>query len=228
MFLENVVGDATDPRTLGRFWEAVLGTETLTDEPAGYETRLEVPDGPVLDLCFQRVPTPPSGPRRLRWGLRDDVGRHDRLLELGATRARGQDGVWFADPAGNPFSVVADPAYADTGPVVVLSLDVADPDRELVFWAWLTGWRPTPGAAALRHPSQRGPVLELRLEPEPKRTGKNQMHLDIRLEPGDDHDALAREIVDRGGAPLHTDWGDLPWRCYLDLSGNEFCLLPSR
>src|SRR4051812_38799893 len=40
--LENVVVDATDPQTLGRFWETALGTETLTDEPDGFETRLTV------------------------------------------------------------------------------------------------------------------------------------------------------------------------------------------
>ncbi len=60
MYLENVVVDATDPQALGRFWETALGTETLTDEPDGFETRLAVPDGPVLDLGFQRVPEPPS------------------------------------------------------------------------------------------------------------------------------------------------------------------------
>ena len=27
---------------------------------------------------------------------------------------------------------------------------------------------------------------------------------------------------------LHTDWGDLPWRSYVDPSGNEFCILPAR
>ena len=40
MYLENVVFDASDPRALGRFWEGLLGTETLTDEPEGFETRL--------------------------------------------------------------------------------------------------------------------------------------------------------------------------------------------
>src|SRR5687767_7022037 len=61
MYLENVVFDALAPRELGRFWEAVVGGEQLTDEPAGYETRLAVPGGPELDLCFQPVPEPAVG-----------------------------------------------------------------------------------------------------------------------------------------------------------------------
>ena len=62
MYLENLVIDAVEPRRLGRFWEAVVGGERLTDEPDGFETRLTVEDGPVLDLCFQRVSEPPAGP----------------------------------------------------------------------------------------------------------------------------------------------------------------------
>ena len=65
MYLENVVVDALDPQVLGRFWEAVVDGEQLTDEPDGYETRLAVDGGPTLDLCFQRVPEPLSVPPRL-------------------------------------------------------------------------------------------------------------------------------------------------------------------
>jgi hypothetical protein len=46
--LETVVFDAIDPQAFGRFSETALGTETLTDEADGFETRLAVPDGPVL------------------------------------------------------------------------------------------------------------------------------------------------------------------------------------
>lgn len=52
MYLENLVIDAVEPQRLGRFWEAVLGSERLTDEPDGFETRLTIEGGPVLDLCF--------------------------------------------------------------------------------------------------------------------------------------------------------------------------------
>jgi hypothetical protein len=53
MYLENFVVDAVDPHRLGQFWQAVLGSEQLTDEPAGFETRLAIEGGPVLNICFQ-------------------------------------------------------------------------------------------------------------------------------------------------------------------------------
>jgi hypothetical protein len=238
VYLENVVFDATDPQALGRFWETALGTETLTDEPAGFETRLAVSDGPELDLCFQRVPEPPVEPQRLHLDLRSAGDQHEiveRLIALGASRADiGQGEVpWvvLTDPGNNLLCVLEErPEYADTGPVAALVLDVADPDRELAFWSWLTGWLPVGGSSlrSLRHPARRGPLLELRPEARPKGSGKNRIHLDLRLESGDDAGAVVRGIADRSGRELHPDWGDLPWRTFVDPSGNEFCVLPAR
>jgi hypothetical protein len=238
VYLENVVVDAIDPPALGRFWETALGTETLTDEADVFETRLVVPDGPVLDLCFQRVPEPPVEPQRLHLDVRGAEEQQEvveRLLALGASTADiGQGQVpWvvLADPEGNPFCVMEERAeYADAGPVAALPLDVADPDRERSFWSWLSGWVPVegPGLHSLQHSSRRGALLELCPEVAPKGSGKNRMHLDVRLEPGDDSDAVARGIAERGGRELRPDWGDLPWRVFADPSGNEFCVLPSR
>jgi hypothetical protein len=237
VYLENVVVDATDPQRLGRFWEAALGTGTLSDEHAGYETRLAVPDGPVLDLCFQRVPDRPVEPQRLHLDLRsagDQEAIVDRLIGLGATHADiGQgDVAWvvLADPEDNPFCVLEErAAYADTGPLAALPLDSADPARDQAFWSWLTGWVSVEGSEllSLQHSSRRGPRLELRPETGPKGPQKNRMHLDVRLDPGEDADEVARAIAEHGGRELHFDWGDLPWRHYADPSGNEFCVLPA-
>jgi len=234
MYLENLVFDAVDPQRLGRFWEAVVGGERLTDVPEGFETRLTVEGGPVLDLCFQRVPEPPSDPLRLHLDLAGGARRAEeveRLLGLGATRLDiGQgDAPWdvLADPEGNPCCVMGDrPAYADSGPIAGLPLDSADPERDAEFWSWLTGWTVVaPGS--LRHPSLRGPLLALCPEPAPKGADKNRLHLDVRLETGDDPDAVAAGIAERGGRELHPDWAaGLPWRLYADPSGNEFCVLP--
>ena len=65
--MENLLIDAVEPQRLGRFWEAVVGRERLTDEPDGFETRLTIDGGPVLDLCFQRVSGPPIEPPRSIW-----------------------------------------------------------------------------------------------------------------------------------------------------------------
>ena len=234
MYLENLVFDAADPARLGRFWEAALGGEQLTDEPAGYETRLRIEDGPVLDLCFQRVAEPTRPAPRLHLDLLGGPRQAqvvERLLELGARRLGiGQGEVpWvvLADPEGNPCCVMDErPAYAGTGPIAALPLDSADPDRDAEFWSWLTGWGEVPGVAphSLRHPSGRGPLLELCPESAPK-GAKNPLHLDVRLERGEDADAAEAGIIERGGRRLEAGWGDLPWRSYYDPSGNEFCVL---
>src|SRR5687767_7073937 len=165
MQLENVVFDARVPGQLGRFWEAVVGGEPLTDEPEGYETRLTVPGGPVLDLCFQPVAEPRVEPPRLHLDLLggDRQGQEvERLLALGARHVDiGQGDVpWvvLADPEGNPFCVMEErPAYVDTGPIAAIPLESADPDRDADFWAWLTGWSHVDAVAprSLRHPSRR-------------------------------------------------------------------------
>jgi len=236
MHLENLVTDAVDPQLVGRFWEAALGGEQLTDEAAGYETRLWIEGWPFFDLGFQRISERTSGTSRLHLDLRG--GAHqaeevDRLLGLGARHLDiGQGDVpWvvLADPEGNPFCVMEErAAYVDTGPVAALPLDSADPAKDAEFWAWLTGWTDVTddGLRSLRHPSLRGPLLEFCPERSPKSSVKNRQHLDVRLDEGEDYDEVEAEIVKRGGRPLTSDWGDLPWRSYFDPSGNEFCVLP--
>ncbi len=239
MYLENLVIDAVEPQRLGRFWEAVLGGERLTDEPEGYETRLTVEGGPVLDVCFPRVPELPVEPPRLHLDLLGgdrQTQEVERLLGLGARHLdigqRDVPWVVLADPEGNPCCVMEERAvYAGTGPLAALPLDSADPDRDAEFWSWLTGWTDVAGVAprSLRHPSLRGPLLELCPESAPKGTTKNRLHLDVRLETGDDPDGVEAGIAERGGRrELHPEWGELPWRHYADPSGNEFCVLPAR
>lgn len=238
MHLENLVFDAVDPRRMGRFWEAVVGGHRVSDNADGYETRLTIDGGPVIDLCFQPVPDQPSEPFRLHLDLLGGTRQEaevERLIGLGARHLDiGQGDVpWvvMADPEGNPCCVMEDRAvYADTGPIAALPLDSADPDRDAEFWSWLTGWTDAPGVAprTLRHPSMRGPLLELCPEPAPKGAGKNRLHLDVRLDHVDDPEDVARGISARGGRELHPDWGDLPWRVYADPSGNELCVLPAQ
>ena len=238
MYLENLVFDAVDPRRLGRFWEAVVGGERLTDEPDGFETRLAIEGGRALDLCFQSVTEPPSQAPRLHLDLAGGARQNevvDRLLGLGARQLDiGQGDVpWvvLADPEGNPCCVLEDrAAYAGTGPLAALPLDSADPDADTELWSWLTGWIDVAGVAprSLRHPSMRGPLLELWPEHARKGPTKNRLHLDIRLETEDDSRAVAAGIAERGGRELHPGWGELPWRVYADPSGNEFCVLPAR
>ena len=238
MFLENVVFDALDPGVLGRFWEGILATTTLTDTADVFETRLIVVDGPVLDLCFQPVAEPHTPGSRIHLDL---VGGErqtevvERALVLGGRHLdigqRDVPWVVMADPEGNAFCVMeARPEYSRSGPIAAIPVESRDPARDLEFWTELSGWvvdyTEMPGA--MRHPSGRGPLIELCPEPAAKGPNKNGLHLDLRLESGDDADAVVSRVLDLGGRELHPDWGDLPWRILADPSGNEFCLLPAR
>lgn len=235
MFLENIVFDALDPRRVGLFWEEALGCERLTDTDAGFETRLVVPHGPTLDLCFPRVPDLPEGPLRLHLDLAGDRQRETvcRLRDIGATDLDiGQGDVpWvvLADPEGAAFCVLPPrEGYRDSGPIAALRLESGDPRRDVGLWAWLTGWVPAHGVEgySLRHVSGNGPFLEIHPE-QSASCHKNRIHLDVRLETDDDPDAVAAEVAARGGRELHPDWGVLPWRVFADPSGNEFCILPA-
>ncbi len=238
MFLENLGIDALDPQRLGRFWEAALGTTTLTDAPDIFETRLSIQGDAYLDLCFARVPGRNDAPQRLHLDLRGGTAQQEvaqRLRGLGASDLDiGQGEVpWIVlgDPEGGAFCVMEErAAYVGTGSIAALPLDSADPARDAEFWAWLSGWTPATGVAprTLRHPSGQGPLLELCPEPTPKQPGaKNPIHLDVRLEPEDDPDAVAAGISARGGEEFFPDWGELPWRVFRDPSGNELCVLPA-
>ncbi|MGO1971871.1 MAG: VOC family protein [Propionibacteriaceae bacterium] len=238
MKLENIVWDARDPQRLGRFWAAALGAEVITDVDEGVEARLTFGDEFFLDLCFPRVEVgddvPAAAvPQRLHLDLTGGAEQEpvvDRLLGLGAARADvGQGDVpWvvLADPEGNAFCVMEDrPAYrTGSGPIAALPLDSADPERDARFWAAVTGWVPAEGVApqSLRHPSGRGPLLELCPEPEPRR-GKSTLHLDVRVA-DDDHDPLGF-VRDLGGSVLEQPAPGLPWTVCADPSGNEVCLL---
>lgn len=236
MYLENIVVDALDPQLVGRFWEAVVGGEKLTDEPGIYETRLAVDGGPVLDLCFQQVGDAPTARSRLHLDLAGGTRQAeevDRLLGLGARRLDiGQGEVpWvvLADPDGNAFCVMEErAAYRDTGPIAALPLDCIDPERDAQLYAALTGWVPAPGigVVTLRHPSMRGPLLEFCPEPVPKQH-QNRTHPDVRPEPdGPDQAGLVELACSLGATRASEDWAQgHSWVVMRDASGNEFCVL---
>ncbi|MGO1320295.1 MAG: VOC family protein [Galactobacter sp.] len=242
MYLENLVFDATDPQRLGRFWSKALGLIPLTAEPRIFEARLQVKDGPALDLCFQPVPGQPNEPSRLHLDLNGAELPHvdgvadpvESLLRAGARPCDiGQGEVeWtvLQDPEANPFCVLEErPEYAGSGPLAALPLHAHDLDLTAEFWRRLTGWVDTPSRAprALRHGSGTGPVLEFVPELTRKPAhAKNQIHVDLRLEDGDDMNAAAALIDALGGQEYDGGWGELPWRTFKDPSGNEVCVLP--
>lgn len=236
MRLENIVLDAGDAQLVGHFWAAALGLEVLTDEADVVEARLRVGEA-WLDLCVVAVPEPPGEERRAHLDLQggDPAAQQavvDRLLGLGAAHADiGQGDVpWvvLADPEGTPFCVMEHrDSYVPSGPIAAIPLSSADPARDAAFYRAMGGWVPAEGdaPAALRHPAGTGPLLELLPEASPKRA-KNRLHLDVRLEEGDDADAAIAMALDLGGSRRAPASGELPWVLLADPSGNEVCLLP--
>ncbi|MFR0638205.1 VOC family protein [Arthrobacter sp. LS16] len=224
MFLENIVFDAADPRAAGLYWQDLLGCEQLTDTEEGFETRWAVPSGPVFDLCFPRV---------------EPVRRSRQRVVLGLVAAGLPDsgdaaeGTVHSDPEGNTFTLAGgSPRQIQEAPLQLrtIRLESSDPGRDTQFWAGLSGWQiDQPGKlTALRHPTGQGPRLEFVAESEAKGKGeKNPVHLDLRLESGDDPLVVAERIAAAGGRELPSQWGSLPWRIYQDPSGNEFCVLPA-
>ena len=239
MYLENIAVDARDPGTVGRFWEALLGCTTLTDEPDAFETRMSVPGGPDLDLCFQRVAEPAPPDPRLHLDLAGGERQAEvveRALGLGARHLDiGQGDVpWvvLADPEGNPFCVMEHrPEYASSGPIAALPLDSADVERDTRFWSELSGWvREDTGDAVGAAPPlrARAPARAVpraapqgcgQEPPAPRPPARD------RRRPGRSSPAGSSSSAAASSTP---DWGDLPWRVLADPSGNELCLLPAR
>lgn len=235
--LENIVMQARDPGRCGAFWSAALGL--VDGDPAyegDYEGRLTVPGGPWIDVCVEPVDHPPQPGWRLHLDLLGGARQREvveRLLGLGASHLDvGQGDVpWvvLADPDGNAFCVMEErEAYRETGPIAALPLDSADPERDGRFWAAMTGWVPAAGVGpvALRHPSLRGPLLELCPEPEPKRR-QNRTHLDVRPEPGGpDQAEMVALALSLGASRATEEWAQgHSWVVMRDPSGNEFCVL---
>jgi hypothetical protein len=238
VYLENLVFHAVDPGRLGRFWASALGASPLTDGADIFECRLSVEGGPDLDLCFDRATDRPTEDVRLHLDLHggpDPSAVVARLVDLGARPLDVGQGevpwVVLADPEGNAFCVLEErPVLTATGPIAAVPVDSADPAADAAFWSWLTGWTAAPGVAAatLRHPSRHGVLLEFCPERAPKPAALNRLHLDVRLETGDDPEQVLAGVGDRGGRRLDLGWGELPWFVCADPSGNEFCLLPAR
>jgi hypothetical protein len=108
---EQVIVDAHDPVSLGRWWCDALGWVVVNDDPEEFEIRPSADRLP--GLLFATVPEPKAGKNRLHLDLRPDDrdAEVQRLLGLGATHADvGQgDESWvvLADPEGNEFCVLS-------------------------------------------------------------------------------------------------------------------------
>ncbi len=106
-----VVIDARDPRSLARFWAAVLNQRVLFE--ADDEVIVGSDEHRYPGLCFVPVAEPKTVKNRLHIDLDPDDrdAEVERIIALGARRAdvgQGPDVTWIvlADPEGNEFCVL--------------------------------------------------------------------------------------------------------------------------
>lgn len=114
--------------------------------------------------------------------------------------------------------------------VLVVVLDCSDLERSAAFWCGVLGYEagpsvPGPGPyQQLLPPGGNGVELLLQRVPEGK-TGKNRLHLDLRVP---DLGAETARVTALGArrvtaAPVEEDgW---VWHVFADPDGNEFCVL---
>jgi hypothetical protein len=108
---EQLVVDAHDPLTLGRWWCDALGWIVVAEDDDEIEIR-PAPDR-LPGLLFGRAPDAKTTKNRLHLDLRPDDrdAEVERLVAMGATEVDiGQgDEAWvvLADPEGNEFCVLS-------------------------------------------------------------------------------------------------------------------------
>ena len=224
--LDSIVIDARDPAELAGFWSVALDAPVTFQGMHG--SRLSLPGQFELFLDFVPVPERLERPHRLHLDLyggaeRDAVVRE--LTELGAVPVDiGQGEVpWvvLADPEDFAFCVLpGQEAGVETGSIMAVTIEADNKDAAYAFWRDAAGWLPGAHEYTLQHPSGTGPLLAFFDPAEPSR-GKSPMHLDLRVTPEEDYDAVLRDLLARGATRAEHDWGELPWTVLIDPGGTE-------
>ncbi len=115
--------------------------------------------------------------------------------------------------------------------VLTVTVDCTDPARLAEFWAALLGYervgavaqyasiRPAPGGI-------QGPKLIFQAVPELK-AGKNRLHLDVDLEPGEALEPAVERAVSLGATVVGdvVEEHGLRWQVLTDPEGNELCIV---
>jgi predicted enzyme related to lactoylglutathione lyase len=110
---EQVVIDAGDPITLGRWWAGVLGWVVVDDAAATDEFEIRPSIEQLPGLLFARVAEGKEVKNRLHLDFRpdDQAAEVERFLQAGAQRADVGQGsspwVVLTDPEGNEFCVLS-------------------------------------------------------------------------------------------------------------------------
>jgi hypothetical protein len=116
--LKQLVVDCHHPASLARFWAAALDefeirhyddAETARLATLGFTPETDpgvILDGPMLELCFQKVDVPSITKNPLHPDIEtaDRRAETERLVTLGASvREEFEHHTWMEDPEGNDF-----------------------------------------------------------------------------------------------------------------------------
>lgn len=222
MYWENLVFDAEKPHEQGTYWEELLRGETLSDNAGGFETRLPFSKASYLDLCFPQVDEIAESTQRV-FPILVEASKFEETSTLGLRRARRV----LRDLAGREYRVLKSGDGSRQYRLAAVEIQSSDPVRDAEFWAEVTGFLPSSqDPSILRHADTSIPLLVLVQEEHRKGDHKCSVHLDLRLEAGDDMHLIFERLKSLGSQELDHGWGEVPWRVFLDPSGNEFCILP--
>src|SRR4051794_39212785 len=245
MRLENVVFDARDPGSLGRWWAEVLGWRLVVE--ADEVDVLAPTDDPIASypaLVFVVDDDPDAGRIRVHLDLATESVEHQErwvadLLAMGATHCdvgQPDDSPFtvLADPEGNPFCVLDPrPEYGEPGQIASIVLAAHDAAALRDVYVQATGWtllRDDPDFVSLQRPDGRGPLLEILTRPTmPAETAKNRIHLDVAPSADEDQTQAAAVLCELGCRPVDIGQGpDVSWVVLADPEDNELCVLTPR
>jgi predicted enzyme related to lactoylglutathione lyase len=228
----NVVIDANDIRSLGRFWADALGWLVFDERPG--VINVSPTEDRAFAMTFLPVPEQKVTKNRVHIDLASTSDEHqaatvERLIGLGASHADiGQGEVpWvvLADPEGNEFCVLEPrEMFMRSGTLAALVFDAADPPSLARFWSEATGWpivSEQPWGTNLRGP-ETGPTIDFLKNQQPKKV-KNRIHLD--LWPNGDQQAEVDRLIALGARRVDIGQGSVPFVVMADPEDNEFCVL---
>jgi predicted enzyme related to lactoylglutathione lyase len=117
-----------------------------------------------------------------------------------------------------------------TSAIYTLTIDCADPDRLARFWSEALGYKETfrdddGEEIVIETPDERGTPLLFGRVPDPPKTSKNRLHLDLNP---DDQAAEVERLKLLGATEVDIGQKDVSWVVMADPEGNEFCVLTAR
>ncbi len=115
--------------------------------------------------------------------------------------------------------------------ITSLCIDCTDAELLARFWTAVLGWQVTErddeGIRIQDGPDARF-AIDLLVVPDPPKSGKNRLHLDVNATDREQPAELER-LLALGARPVDIGQADdVSWHVLADPEGNEFCLLRSR